>query len=247
MKGTVTGIFVLCAAVLLAQPAGAAKKYKEAEVANGATISGKVTLADAKAKTQDFTIAKNPEVCGTGTRSVEWVRTNGGALLDAVVYLEEVSAGKPFADGARKVVMEQKGCRFLPYLQVMANGGELEVVNADPVAHNIHAYELIGRARKDLFNFQQPQKGHTKTEKIRVRRGNIVQLQCDIHDFMRGWIVVPQNPFGTVAKAGTFSIEGIPAGDRKIKAFHPVLGVLEKKVTLKDGATETVNFEFKSK
>lgn len=245
MKGTVTGIFALCAAVLLAQPAGAAKKYKEVEVANGATISGKVTLADAKAKTQDFTIAKNPEVCGTGTRSVEWVRTNGGALLDAVVYLEEVSAGKPFADGARKVVMEQKGCRFLPYLQVMANGGELEVVNADPVAHNVHAYELIKRARRTVVNVSQPSKDDVFTKKIRLRRGVAMKVECDQHDFMHAWVFVARNPYyALVGDDGGFTITGVPPGKYVVKSWHGRLGEKETTVEVAAGGAAEANFSY---
>ena len=117
---------------------------------------------------------------------------------------------------------------------------------AEPVAHNIHAYEIIGRARRDLLNFAQPEQGHVKDHVMSPRRGNVVLLTCDIHDFMKGWMFVPENPFAAVADGGSFSLDGVPAGARTVKAFHPVLGFQEAKVELAEGGTANVDFVFRA-
>ena len=209
-------------------------------------VTGEVRIVGDVPEASRIPITKDQEVCGQGQRVVDEVRVGEtGGLEDVVVFVDGAIKGTSSTEApAAEYELLQKGCRFNPFIFAVPKGGNLKIVNGDPLAHNIHAYELIGRARRDLFNFQQPQQGHIKKESMRVRRGNIVQLQCDIHDFMRGWIVVPQNPFSTVASGGKFTITGIPPGEHTLIAFHPVLGTVEQKVTLEEGATVSVNFEF---
>jgi plastocyanin len=226
----------LVAALLL--PASAA-------TAGGGSISGTLTFKGKAPKAIKMPITKDNETCGTGQRVVEEVRlAKGGGLEDVAVFISGKIAGHPpKADGFELV---QKGCRFNPFVSAVHKKAKLKIVNGDPVAHNIHGYELMGRARRDLFNFQQPTEGHVKVQKMKTKRGEIVQLQCDIHDFMKGWIIVPQNPFAAVSSGGKYSLSGVPDGEYTVKAFHPVLGTLEQKVTVAGGAA-SANFEFKAK
>jgi len=209
------------------------------QTAAAATVTGTVTFKGEVPKPSKIPITKDNDVCGQGQRIIDEVVVNEDATLQHVaVFVHGRIAGIEAPAGyPTHFEMVQKGCRFNPFVATVPKGQALKIV---------HAYELIGRARRDLFNFQQPEEGHTRTELMRTRRGNIVQLQCDIHDFMRGWIVVPENPFATVAEDGRYSLSGIPAGERTIMAFHPVLGLLEKKITLVDGQDTAVDFEFSS-
>lgn len=214
---------------------------------DGGAIAGKITFKGEVPAPEKIPINKDQEVCGEGQRIVDEVRMGkDGSLEDVVVFIDGKIDGAAVPDGETFELL-QKGCRFNPFVLTVPKGSELSIVNGDPVAHNIHAYELLGRARRDLFNFQQPNLGHTKKQKLKPRRSNIVQLQCDIHDFMRGWIVVPKNPFFGAVEKGEYELTGIPAGERTVVAFHPVLGTLEKKVTVADGGKITADFEFTAK
>ena len=214
-------------------------------MAEGGKISGALTFKGKVPKASKIPISKDNDTCGKGDRIVDEVNVDGKKLLDVAVFIDGEIEGYPPGKFKMKYEMIQKGCRFNPFVSWIPNKEKLKIVNEDPVAHNIHAYEFFGRSRRDLFNFQQPRKGHTKKQKVKLRKSNIVQLQCDIHDFMRGWIIVPSNPFATTASKGTYSLDKVPAGKYTLKAFHPVLGVLDKEVTVKDGETVTVDFEFK--
>lgn len=245
MKKLLTLTAALCTAVLFAQGADAAKKYKEVAVTDGGAITGKVLLGGAKAETQVFTISKNPEVCGTGERPVEWVRANSDALLDVVVYLDKVEAGKPFPEAAKKIVMDQKGCRFRPYVQVMANGGMLDVMNSDPVLHNIHTYELIKKARRTVLNVSQPDQGTAVSKKIKLRKGVAMKIECDAHDFMHAWVFVARNPYyALVDDNGAFTITGVPPGKYVLKAWHGRLGEQETTVDVGAGGTVEASFSY---
>lgn len=212
----------------------------------GAGITGTVKLQGDPPKAKSMTITKDEKVCGEGQRAVDEVTVTGdGMLSDVVVFIEGkidgVSAPEP-PDGGYKLI--QRGCRFVPFVSYVPKKQEFTILNDDPLAHNIHAYEIIGRARRDLLNFAQPEKGHTKVQKMTPRRGNIIQLTCDIHDFMSGWIFVPDNPFAATVTEGQFSIEGVPAGTYTLKAYHPVFGFVEQQVELADGKTLQVDFLF---
>jgi len=238
-------IAVIASALSLSLPAAT---YTVEEVKDGSTITGKVAFSGDDPAPKTFAITKDPETCGTGDRLIDFVRVKNGALNDVVVYLEKVKSGKPFPEKEATGDIDQKGCEFHPFLQVMHNNHQISVLNSDPVSHNIHTYELIGRARKTVFNIGQPKQGSIIKKKVRLRRGTVMKVECDHHDFMHGFVFVARNPYYAVVKEdGTFTIDGVPPGSYTVVAFHGSLGDQEAKVTVGAGKTLTTNFEFKAK
>jgi hypothetical protein len=162
-----------------------AAAYNEIEVTDGGMIVGSISAGEAAAESITYTLSKDPEICGEGTRTVEFVRVNEGMLQDAVVFLEKVKEGKPFPEEIMTLTLTQEACEFAPALGVMANLGELTAVNNDHTLHNIHTYELIGNARRTVMNVSQPEFGDTVTKEIKLRKGNGMKVECDAHDFMQ--------------------------------------------------------------
>jgi plastocyanin len=235
---------VLVVATFLAVVAKAAA-YKEIEVKDGGIISGKVLAGNAKAETQTFPITKDFVSCGTGTREVEFVRINGDALLDVVVYVENVEAGKPFLDDAKRILVEQKDCHFQPYLQAMANGAETKVINADVVWHSVRTYEVMKRARRGIYNVSQPQSFVGFTKAITLRRSHILKFECEVHTFMHAWVFVADNPYYAVAdENGEFTISDLPPGKYVVKVLHERLGEREATVEVEAGGNAKVNFTY---
>ncbi len=225
-----------------------AASYKVVEVTNGGVITGKVTF---KGKDPDpivYAVTKNLETCGKDDRLLDYVKVNNGALTNVVVYLSKVKQGKPFADGTAAIKVNQQGCAFDPFLQVMANGGKIAVLNSDPVSHNIHTYEMLGRAKKTVFNISQPDQNSLITKTVKLKRGSAMKVECDQHDFMHGFVFVAKNPYyAVVAEDGSYRIENVPQGKYKIRAWHGTLKEQKGSVTIAGGDAATVNFEFKGK
>jgi hypothetical protein len=243
MKKFVPVLTIACVALLPFEAAAAAEKYNEIEVTDGGTISGKVTLGSAAAETEDFLVTKDFVSCGTGTRTFEWVRASGEALLDAVVYVDKVAAGKPFPDELKKIVVDQKKCDFLPRVQAMAQGGEILTINSDEVWHSVHTYELINGARRTISNVSQPQSVVGFKKKIKLRRGRVVKFECDAHDYMHGWVFVARNPYyAIVDDNGAFSIADVPPGKYVVRSWHGRLAEKEATVEVGPGADAEVNF-----
>lgn len=245
MKHTMKFAFAAALAATFSMSHANAATYTETAVTGGGSISGKVSLGSAKTIVEGFTISKDPDICGTGTRDVPMVEANGDGLLNAVVYLDKVKSGKPIPAALKKITINQEKCTFSPYLSVMVNEGELEAVNSDPTLHNIHTYEQIGRARRTVINVSQPEKGNVVTKRIKLRKGAGMKVECDAHDFMHAFVFVARNPyFAVVNDKGEFSIGDVPPGDYTIKVWHGVLGEKEGTVKVDAGGKASVDFSY---
>jgi hypothetical protein len=134
--------------------------------------------------------------------------------------------------------MAQKDLAFVtPLLPVMV-GTKVEFPNQDDTFHNIFSYSQpkrfdLGRYRSDERPipsqiFDQP---------------GLVTLHCDIHEHMRGLILVLKTPhFARSDTAGHFRLTGLPAGRYVLKAWVSSKTTFERPVELKNGATLHVDF-----
>ncbi len=227
---------------------GMAAKYKEVSVSNGGSISGSVSFAGKDKAPKSYKISKDNDVCGTGSRDLDFVRVNNGKLMDTVVYLAKVKQGKAFdasLSHEHDTPLLQKGCEFKPFLQVMRNESKIAAENSDPVLHNIHTYEIIGRTRKTVFNVSQPDRG-TVTKKVKLKRGVGMKIECDAHDFMHGFVFVAKNPyFSKVAEDGSYKIDQVPPGKYTLKVWHGTLKGASEKIEIAAGGSTTVDFTVK--
>lgn len=242
-----SGLCVSLFTFLLGPSALAAQgDYQVVAVAEGATLKGQAVFHGDVPEARQLLITKDEEVCGTGYRErYNVIIGDGGGLRGVVVFIEDVDAGKAWPDAGQGHVLDQRNCAFAPHLQVVPHGADLKIVNSDPVLHNVHSYERIGRARRTLFNFGQPPGKGAITQPLRPRRGNQIRLQCDAHDFMQGWIFAADSPYSVVVSGdGSFQIDDIPPGEYTIKAWHPFLGVQEQTVTVGPGGSNEITFEF---
>lgn len=231
----------IIAAITVLAVSGAAAY--EAGTAGSGKVAGKVSFKGTAPEAKRLVVGKDNAVCGNGNREIVEVAAKGGNLAGAVVYVSKIDKGKAWGD-LDKPVLDQKGCRFAPDVLLVRKDAELTIRNSDPVLHNIHTYELIGAVRRTMFNIGQPDKGDMK-QPIKVRRANVVKIECDAHDFMHAWAFAADNPYVAVTRDdGSFAIDGLPAGSYELKAWHPVLGEKTATIDVKDGAAATASFEF---
>ena len=231
----------LCALPL----SGQAAAYKETSVSGGGSISGAVKFSGKDQNPKIYNISKDNEVCGTGNREIDYVRVVNGRLLDTVVYLDKVKEGKEFTSELSETRIDQKGCEFKPFLQAMRNNTKISAVSEDPVLHNIHTYEILGRAKKTVFNLSQPDPS-TVSKTVKLKRGAAMKVECDAHDFMHGFVFVAKNPyFSIVGEDGTYKIDDVPPGDYAIKVWHGTLKGAKGKVKVAGGKNTAMDFDVK--
>jgi plastocyanin len=190
-----------------------------------ATIEGSVELPKAHAA---------PVV----TKRYEIVTKGGVVATDppiAVVYLEG-SFARPAA--LPPAQMAQKDLGFVTPLLPVLVGTKVEFPNLDDTYHNIFSYSQpkrfdLGRYRPD----EKPIPSQVFDEP------GLVTLHCDIHEHMRGLILVLATPHFTKSDtAGHYRLAGLPAGRYTLKAWVNSKTTLERTVELKNGATLHVDF-----
>lgn len=265
----VLGLLSLLSAAAIA-PVSA---YEVADVEHGGTISGKVTLQGQPMPTsQGFNLVTfpDPEYCGRISNGTGWrllydfsIDQTGG-LKDVVVSLEGVEKGRPFDLSVPRV--EARDCQFQPFVTVVRNGHAVEVVNMDPVMHDIQAYETsLHLGPRVLFNSPLPMNAHhqrgnlrathrhmpgpSMLEPIHLNKGrNLFVMQCGFHAYMLSWGLAVSNPYYAITDdSGLYKIENVPPGSYRMVAWHPYVGtVSEEIVTVKADGSIEVNFSMKA-
>ncbi len=234
--------------LFLFSPDSSSAKYKVVSTTSGGTITGRVSFKGAPPAPVKYIITKDHHACGKGQVTRQEVDVKDGALRDVIVYLHKVKQGKAFPKKIQSVVVDQKKCAYVPYLQIVAEGGKVTILNSDAAHHNIHTYEIIGRSKRSMWNISQPKFRKKVVRKAKVRRSPIVRIECDVHNWMKGFLFVARNPYYAIMSGdGTFRIKDIPPGKYSLRAWHPALGMKKKNITISAGGKETAAFTFSSK
>ncbi|MCS7024414.1 MAG: carboxypeptidase regulatory-like domain-containing protein [Bryobacteraceae bacterium] len=159
-------------------------------------------------------------------------------LANAFVYIQKGLEGKTFEPPAEAVVLEQKGCQFIPRVVGIRTGQTLRVKNSDPVSHNVHPMPKNNRD----WNQQQPPLGPDLNRRFAFPEV-MIPVKCNIHAWMKSYIGVLDHPyFAITAEDGAFSLDNVPPGDYVVAAWHEATG--EKQVAITLGASETKTVDF---
>ena len=153
----------------------------------------------------------------------------------AVVYLEG-SFPKPAAPPTAQIA--QKDLMFVPTLLPVQVGTRVEFPNLDDTYHNIFSFSTAKRF--DLGRYRADEKPVPAQV---FDTAGLVILRCDIHEHMRGLILVLDTPHFAVSNPdGHYRLGGLPAGRYTLKAWIDSKTTLERAVELQDGVTLNVDF-----
>src|SRR5687768_10047237 len=101
-------------------------------------IRGIVSLRGAPPPPRAEPIEKDSTVCGESVTVTRLALGKDNAVRHALVYLD----GVPSAEDVRPRLttqVGQKGCEYGPHVMTVPTGADLEIVNDDPILHNVHA------------------------------------------------------------------------------------------------------------
>lgn len=211
--------------------------YREGPVSDGGLITGTVSLKGDPPGPYVIWVKKNADIFGEKLPDERLLVSREGRVRNTVVYLAHVSQGKAWPK--KEFPLLNEGGRFIPHVQVVRRGTSLEIRNQDPLLHNVHALQ----GGKTLFNVALPLKGQKARRPL--PEVGIVDLMCDVHDWMSAWIVVLEHPyFAVTGEDGTYSITEVPPGSYRLMAWHEKLGTIQKEVTVAPGSRLEANFIF---
>ena len=238
MKKTVLLPFLFAA--LLFFPLSGPLAYEGGTVSDGGTISGVVKFKGAAPAPKKLEVTKDKEVCAKTAKTDPSLIVSGGNLVNAVVHITDVKKGKKMEP--QKVTLDQKGCEYHPHVLAFPAGSTLEILNPDGVLHNVHSYSQ----KNPTFNLAQPK--FKKTLTVKIEKPEVINLKCDVHGWMSGWLFVAENPYHSVTdNKGSFKLTDVPPGTYTLEVWHETLGKQSQKVTVKANEEAKVSFELAKK
>ena len=228
------------AAAMLALPASAMAQYAAGDVKDGGTISGTVKFKGTAPAPKKLDVNKDKEVCGKTPKVDQSLVVNNGNIANAVVTITDIKKGKKIE--LKKVTLDQKGCEYHPHVLAFPAGSAVEILNPDGILHNVHSYSKVNSP----FNIAQPK--FKKTLEQKIEKPEAIEVKCDVHSWMHGWLVATPNPYFAVTdNSGSFKLTDVPAGSYTVEVWHEKLGKNTQKVTVKAKEDAKVGFELAAK
>jgi plastocyanin len=216
--------------------------------ASAGEITGTVTLKGTPQPEKDITPLKEDPNCGKFHAEMPktrfYVAGPKGELADVVISVQGIS-GKSTGASASPVLMDQKGCEYIPQILAVQTGQKITVKNSDPVLHNVHASPTVAGNNEE--NKAQMPSGPDLTFSF-AKPEEFLKFKCDVHPWMFAWVTVFDHPYYAVsAKDGTFKIANVPPGKYTLQAAHRKAGKVSQEIEVKDGAPAKVEFVLEAK
>ena len=199
------------------------------------TMKGNVRFTGPTPEQKVLPVVTDQYVCGKEKDTEDLVLSPDKGIRNAVVWLTSPPPGTKRETSATPVSVDQKQCNFAPRVVLVPVGGTVEFLNSDRLLHNIHS-----RSKDNpTFNRTQP-KG--RAIPITFTKPEIVRIDCDLHGWMRAWVVVAEHPFYAVTnEQGEFILDNVPPGKYTLQVWQETLGTVTQDITVEDKGSTTVN------
>ena len=162
-------------------------------------------------------------------------------MANVMVWVSKgLPAGKTWPAPTTPVVLDQKGCQYLPHVQGIMVGQAYRILNSDGILHNVHALPKINKG------FNRPMPPTLKEANATFDKPEpMFQIKCDVHPWMMAYVGAFNHPFFSVTGTdGKFTISGLDPGTYEITAWHERLGTQTASVTVAANETKSQNFKF---
>lgn len=180
----------------------------------------------------------------TPFKSEQYV-VNHGDLANVFIYIQSGLGDRVYAAPVTPVILDQKGCHYIPHVLAVMAGQPIEVHTSDMTMHNVHPEPTLpANHESDItqaplgqpmrLQFSQPE--------------TMISVRCNNHPWMEAFVNVAPNPFFAVSdRNGHYQIQGLPPGTYKLTAVHEKLGEKSTTITVASHAATTADFTFEAK
>jgi len=210
-------------------------------VVSAGTIKGNVRYAGTPVERKKVSVTIDQYLCGKEKEAEDLVISPTNGISNAVVSLHGLPPGSKALGSPARVKMDQRQCVFVPRVVVVPVGGTVEFLNSDRLLHNVKS----GGKENPPFNRAQP---HARSISIAFRNPELVRVDCDLHSWMRGWVVVAEHPYYAVTnEEGEFVFEKVPPGKYTLQVWQETLGTVNQEVTVAGEGTHIVTVRMQKK
>lgn len=155
-------------------------------------------------------------------------------------YIEIKGDLKNFEPAEARVV--QKRGVYTPRMIAVGEKTNVKFENADGETHNVHL--CTEDLTESIFNvITSPMK---EAHEAKIERLGRFKMICDIHSWMKGWVIVTQNPWNAVSGAdGEFEIANVTPGKHEFVVWHERLGEVTVTLDVSQGKDLVIELEAK--
>lgn len=143
--------------------------------------------------------------------------TKGKNLENAVVMVLTNNGKTLSPSKINKTAIDQRDKEFIPYVTALPVGSSVVFPNNDNIRHQVYSFS-------DAKNFEIPLYKGNPERPVSFEKEGIVALGCNIHDWMKAYIVVSPTPYYVVTDSdGKATLSDLPLGELGVQVWHPSL------------------------
>jgi plastocyanin len=146
------------------------------------------------------------------------LRSAGLPVESAVVTLTPL--GRAAAPEPVDAVMDQINSEFAPRVLVVPRGSRVRFPNSDRIRHQVYSFSPAKRFELPLYTGTPP-------NPVTFDSPGVVTLGCNIHDWMKGYIIVVDTPHFAISDAAGRVLLDAPPGDYLLTAWHERLSTTD--------------------
>lgn len=215
------------------------------DYANGGTVAGVIHAKGTFDLSIPIDMGQDPacNLPGTEPNSSEEELVKDGGLANVYIYIKSGLGNIHYPVPTTPVVLDQKGCRYVPHVLALMVGQSLLVKNSDMTMHNVHATPSApNNHNSDITEAA----GSKPVETSFLDPEVMIPFRCNNHPWMEAYVNVAANPFYTISDAtGHYEIRGLPPGTYTLAAVHEHIEEQTTTITVTAHGTTTADFTLK--
>jgi plastocyanin len=135
------------------------------------------------------------------------------ALANAVVYL---LAKDPVLvkTEINMAIMDQVDTQFSPHILAVQKQSMVRFPNSDSIKHHVYSFSSAKVFELQLYKDLQ-------AEPLLFSKTGAVELGCNVHDWMLGYIYVVDTPYFAKTNANGVALLTVPNGKYEVNTWHP--------------------------
>ena len=203
---------------------------------DGASAAGRDRVSDSSGGT--VSLASRPYRV-TSLSAVGSVSGKVNSEGEALVWVDDISAGKPVGEILRRTVTIENG-QFVPKIQDVPVGTTINVFTRDRVGHSA----TVMRGGEQVATVRTMDAGQVVPLESVADRAGVVEMRMGEQGGATGHIAAFDHPYHAVTNsAGVFKIDSLPPGTYTIKMWRAGMPEpLAQRVVVTSGGVGQVNF-----
>jgi plastocyanin len=215
--------------------------YSTVDPSTAGSVEGDIRFPATPPPSVPIDMTQDPG-CGKGPNTSEQYVVTDGNLANVFVYVRSGLGNRIYAPPAAPVVLDQKGCRYVPHVIGVMAGQPVEFRTSDPTMHDVNVQPSA--AGNPPFDLTQAPNGAPLRHTF-GQAETMIPVRCNNHPWMQAFINVAANPFFAISNSqGHYVIRGLPPGTYTLVAVQEKLGEKQQSITVSPHQAAEADFTF---